>query len=345
METLLAGGIPIAILVASWFGYRAYRRRAPRPWCELLGRLALRHQHLSGLADLPRRRVPRQVDLPHGDALVRMALTDHSYSESELLVVTLSARWPVPAGPELRVLEEGLLESVLKEWGAMEDVTVGHKEFDARFVVHARDEQAMRAAFSPRAQQIMLERQPRLVRSDGTTVFLDATSYDRLPEDRFNELVELLAGLVSADLFGVGALRALPGAVYYPPSGPFESRTPPLVELEAAGTQQRVCFEPAAITELVARPVTRASIDGTVETPPWSVGVRASGELDGPAEGLPLPTGLHNHLWGVGAGTLAQQGRRVSFTWSAVETDPERLLACRELLALFARPVTRGAYR
>jgi len=334
--------LAIGVLLVSWAAHRVLRRRAPKPWCDLLSGLGQRYPHLTQLVDVGRRKAPRQVDIPHGEALVRLSLKAFGGVEVEVLTITLTARWPVPAGPELRVIAEGLLESVLKEWGAMQDVVVGQRDFDAQYVVHARDEAAMRAAWSPRARQIMVARAPRFVRSDGREISMEAEGDS--PE-AVGDLIELMAALATADLFGVSALRALPGAAYREPTGPYEARTPPRVEIEAAGTRERVRIEPAAVTEIVARPVTRASITASVEKAAWSVGVRASGELEGATEGLPLPEGIHHHLWGVGAGTLAQEGRTVSFTWSAVETDPGRLGAAVELLALFARPLPGGAYR
>lgn len=339
MEILAS--LAVAALVGGWAAHRLLRRRAPRPWCDLLVGLGRRYPHLAELVDGRRRKAPLQVDLPHGEALVRLSLRAHGGVE-DALIVTLSARWPVPAGPELRVIAEGLLESVLKEWGAMQDVIVGQRDFDEQYVVHARDEAAMRAAWSPRAREIMVARAPRFVRSDGREISTEAGGDS--PE-AVGDLVELMAELAGADLFGVSALRALPGAVYHGPTGPLEARTPPRVEIEAPGSRERVRIEPAAVIDIVARPVTRASITASEEKAAWSVGVRASGELEGATEGLPLPEGLNRHLWGVGAGTLAQEGRTVSFTWSAVETDPARLGAAVELLALFARPLSQGAYR
>jgi hypothetical protein len=104
--------------------------------------------------------------------------------------------------------------------------------FDQRFIVKCDHPEAVRQVWSQHAMRIMLRRfEQATLRSDGRDVELIVGEGLDIP-GLIDEALDLVAEIASADIFGVEALRDLPGAVYHPPSGPWNDRSVPYVTLE-----------------------------------------------------------------------------------------------------------------
>lgn len=249
------------------------------------------------------------------------------------------AQYALLLGPVFRIEPEGVLANLGKALGA-QDVELGvEPAFDQRFVVKCDHPEAVRQVWSQRARSIMLRSFPdATVRSDGRDVEL-VVKEDIDLLSRIEEALDLVAEIAGADIFGVEALRALPGAIYHPASGPWNDRSVPYVVIDEP--------VPVTITPIVVgrRAVTRAAVGDGPRDHPLKLLVRADGSLE-PADGAAqLPPGAAALLRKVGDGSLIVDGDRTSFTWLQIETAPERLMAGARLLAALAGAPAQGVYR
>ncbi len=271
-----------------------------------------------------------ECDVGDARVLVEEAMTSALAPEA-----TVSARFPVAAGPRFTVRGGRILDGVGKLFGDRQ-VAFDHGFFAEMFVVKSDEPAATRAVWSTRAVELMcLCRQGR-VESDGHKVefhhhglVLDAVLVDAA--------IDLVAELVRADIFGMGALRSLPGAIYHPPSGPWDRRTRPWVEIHAP---KRVDFAPI-MARTKARTWAGRAYD---EREAFSVRVGRDGTLDGEIPGG-LPPRQQRYLGEIGAGLLAAEEGVLTFTWPRIETSPARLMAAAKLLATFPAMHGFGVFR
>jgi hypothetical protein len=249
------------------------------------------------------------------------------------------ARYLLPRGPVFCIYADGVLASIGKALGGQDVVLGVNRVFDERFIVKCEDAQAVQRVWSPRAMGLMTRTfEKARVESDGTEVTL--ISQDPLNlAGLVSEALELVAELAGADLFGAGALRALPGGAYQPPAGPWDDRTMPYVVI---GQPVPVTIAPAILGRRV---VTRATLGDGPRELPLKILVRSDGSAE-PAESVArLPPAAASLLRRAGDGTLVVDGDGTSFTWLGVETDPERLMAGARLLAALAGSPSQGVYR
>ena len=213
------------------------------------------------------------------------------------------------------------------------------RAFDERFIVKCDDAEAVRRVWSPLAMRIMRRSFDKArIESDGAV--LELSSPD--PLDVFglvDEALDLMAEIAGADIFGLAALRALPGAAYQPPTGIWDQRTIPHVVL---ARPVPVTIGPAVLGR---RAVTRASIGDGPRERPLKILVRSDGSAE-PADSVAaLPPAAAGFLRRAGNGTLVVDGARTSFTWLDLETDHARLLAGAGLLTTLASGPGQGVYR
>jgi hypothetical protein len=93
------------------------------------------------------------------------------------------------------------------------------------------------------------------------------------------------------------------------------------------------------------RAVTRATVGDGPRAQRVEIMVHEDGAVE-PADGAAqMPPAAVALLGSLGEGTLVVDGADTSFTWRAVESDAERLLAGARLLAILAGGPALGAYR
>jgi hypothetical protein len=249
------------------------------------------------------------------------------------------ARYLLPRGPVFCIYAGGVLASLGKALGG-QNVALGvDRAFDEQFVLECEDAKAVQRILSPWAMQLMRRSFARArIQSDGAEIELVSPEPLDVP-DLVVEVLDLVAELAGADLFGAEALRALPGGAYRPPTGPWNDRTTPHVVI---GQPVPVTIAPAILGRRV---VTQATVGDGPRERPLKIIVRSDGSAE-PASGLAqIPPAAARFLRRTGNGTLVVDGARTSFTWLDVETDPERLMAGVGLLAALASGPSQGVYR
>jgi hypothetical protein len=150
-------------------------------------------------------------------------------------------------------------------------------------------------------------------------------------------VADLATRLAAADLFGLAALRALPGGTYEPSRGPWLRRSPP----------RAVVTGPAPVRvgplRLGRRVVTRAELSERPTCGPLELEVTAGLEqAPAPLSAAGLSVAA---LRAVGHGTLTVRRDATRFTWTGVETDRDRLLAGVALLRSLVRGPSLGVFR
>jgi hypothetical protein len=141
--------------------------------------------------------------------------------------------------------------------------------------------------------------------SDGRRIWVRDTT---LMGRDFDAALFIVAALARRGVNALQALRELPGAVYDPPRGPWEARTPPRVHLPG----DDVTFE------------LRARDGGGARTIAWTeIGTE-------PRVSLPPP--------------LVREDARLVYAFDAVETDATKLLAAAEMLRFAAASARAGRY-
>jgi hypothetical protein len=249
------------------------------------------------------------------------------------------AQYALLLGPIFRVSPEGVLATIGKVLGVQDAVLGVEPAFDQRFTVKCDDPEAVRQVWSQHAMRIMLRSfEKATIRSDGRDIELIVGEGLDVP-GLIDEALDLVAEIANADIFGVEALRDLPGAVYHPPSGPWNDRSVPYVVL---ARPVPVTIAPAVVGR---RAVTRAEVGDGPRDRPLKLLVRADGSREPAGGAAQLPPAATAFLRKVGDGTLIVDGARTSFTWLQIETDPERLVAGARLLAALAGAPAQGVYR
>lgn len=150
-------------------------------------------------------------------------------------------------------------------------------------------------------------------------------------------MMEVVGDLANADFCGLAALKALPDATYRPPSGSWDQRSAPAIEIEVQGTV--VSLQPVRLGD-------EDDDDVEVTTSAVAHGIRSNENLDLTIGGdsdaeLPEEASAHD----AGPGHLVCKDGTATFTWSSLETDPKRLQAGARLVAYFASPAAEGAFR
>lgn len=252
--------------------------------------------------------------------------------------MTCRARYLVPIGPAFLV-SAGSVGPLGKLVGARGVVLGVDSTFDACFLVETDEGSAVRRTWSPKAMQLMhRELRDARVRSDGREIML-VRGVIHSPAV-MNAMIDLVGELANADLFGLEALRSLPGATYHAPTGAsWDRRSTPYAIIEQPAP---VTLMPVAVR---GRVVTRATVGDGPRAQRIEIAVHEDGTAE-PAERVAqVPAAAAALLGRLGEGTLVIDGADTSFTWRTVETDAERLLAGGRLLAILAGGPALGAYR
>lgn len=252
--------------------------------------------------------------------------------ETTILGTRVRARYPVRAAPRFQVYPPHIQVGGDERLGDSYDPR--DTAFDDYFQVVAEEPKAAARVLTQPWRQHMLQwvRDARVV-SDGyiVEVFAPWATHN---DKRIVPLVDLAVGLANADIFGLSALRKVPGATYRAAAGKWQRRTVPRAEVRL----------PAAITiapmRRGRRPVTRLELQQPLELP------LKTATTSRPLPGVLADRGVSEGAWReLGDGTLKLRRRTTRFTWSNVVTDPAQLVAGIELMRTLTRGPTFGAYR
>lgn len=313
----------IAIMRVATHHDRERRQLQRQRWWQL----ARRHGESGVAGSLPEGNFTVRV----GEACVHVSLEEVQQRGQEL-GLRLCAWHALPGVPAFTLWPDPAL--LFKD---VSDVPTGiSPEFDAQFVVRSSaPPELLRAVLGPVAAPLM--RYGLSLSSDGVAVTLRASDAF-VTDEALSAGLEIVGAVATIDLCGFSALRALPEAIYEPPSGPWDHRRPPAVVL-FLGQPVTLHFESSAAGPLT---VARAPCDErATEIEAEFGGIPEGGETTTVA--LPVDA----RPWGrdIGHARLSRQHREVRLVWPGLVTEVRRLQAGAELVAALGREVPGGPYR
>ncbi|HEX2573111.1 MAG TPA: hypothetical protein VH877_26420 [Polyangia bacterium] len=317
--------VTAVIVIAQVASYRNRERRLE--WHQRWLRLASKYGEPSAPALSPEMSFTTQA----GEACVRASLAGVRLGQE--LGFRLGASHTLPGVPAFVLWPDPAL--LLKD---VSDVATGLSfDFDKQFVVRSSaPPELLRAVLGRVVEPLM--RYGFTLGSDGVMVTLGGRDAF-MAEEMFDAALEIVRAVATVDLCGFGALRALPGAIYEPPSGPWERRHPPSVVLPL-GQPVTLHFAGGA-----AGPVTvaYASCDERAPEIEVELGQMAEGEEAAPPMELPADAWALAH--DIGVARLSRRHRAVRLVWEGIVHEERRLLAGAQLVAALGREVPDGPYR
>jgi len=100
-----------------------------------------------------------KIEATHGPWTVTLDTFVVSSGKSAVIFTRMRAPYVNPDGFRFTVYRKGIFTEIGK-WLGMQDVTVGHDEFDRDFVIKGSDEQKLRRLFSNRQIRDLISAQP-----------------------------------------------------------------------------------------------------------------------------------------------------------------------------------------
>lgn len=257
---------------------------------------------------------------------VRMDVRDHGMDAD----LRARACYALPAGPEYSLASRRGVTGMLLGFGG-HDVELGDEALDRRFSLKSKTPAMARIAWTA-AAAARLHRQATVF-SDGKVVDVQISGWKH-PDDVLDNAIALAAELAAADVFGIGALAALPDAAMEYRDAPWDHPAPP-----------EACVllpDPVRIGPVIdgGPPVTRARAN-CARRDPFRIAVRdgaleiAAGNPDVALDDLVPP----------GDGTIVCWGDEIAFTWTTIITDSDDLMAGAHMVAVLARAPAEGVYR
>jgi hypothetical protein len=329
---ILGGGLAVGL---TWWEHHQKKERLA-VWRQVA--LSRRGQLLEPSGGVFSRK-PHRIEVDVGPA--RVLCDTYTDSSGSTAYTRVRAHFALPAGPVFKVYREGVLSSLGKAVGT-QDVMLGtDPAFDRIFMVKCDEPATMRYLWTSQAQQIMVRNfQACRVTSDGQVVKLVGKGawQDRRQLD---QALDLVGDLAAADLFGLKALQAVPGASYEPPQGSWDVRTAPRAVVVIQAT--RVALGPAIAPGGCVVTMARARLSRRL--PACQVELGARGEPQGAVPPGMLSADAAALLPGVGESVLRCEEQQATLSWPGVQWDPEALLAGARLLAGLGAAGQRGMYR
>lgn len=253
----------------------------------------------------------------HGDARfvtsvhgrqVKIRVYRGPYGDESGWTLQVRVATPDPGLPAFRITREGFMSAIAGAFGG-QDLLMGVPNFDYEYRVQSPEPDELRRVWTADRCQFLLDHVPgAVVRGTHEAVDLEV-GRDSFEDSTLDRAVELAVELARSEVYGVAALRALPGARYQEGSD-----CGPHVELEGPSP---IMIGPVRTS---GRVVTRAMMQGFLPVPP-------------PATAR------------LGSATLAQDGDRVSVTWPGIEQVSQRLIAAIELLRTLRLTPHDSVYR
>lgn len=262
-----------------------------------------------------------------------MRLADvRSWHEGRAKVI---ANYTLGHGPNFKLLRQGTFRTWLTSFG-YQDIQVGNHALDYALTIKGDSPDLLKEVFLADADALVRyakRRSGELPKSDGVTIEASiplTTLESERDIKHLDELVDLLAGMTSVDIGGLGALRGLPGATVSNPAAELTT-----VSVECPSTVEFLpLWTGKGFRSSCRARVTRSIAKG-----------RASCADASAVEALCGMPNLLGKLSKVASAQLAIDEEFVTLEWQEVVEDPEALTAAAELLALIAAPGSDGAYR
>jgi hypothetical protein len=260
------------------------------------------------------------IDVPFGDALVRV--------DVPLMVEAVRVRAPflLGRGPKFHVEPD-------PAFAPSADMT-----FDSAFFVRSLHVHGTRIAWTERAQELLLSFYPHArASSDGSVVFV-LVAPGRMTGNALEPACELAAELARYGERFMEPLRAVDGAVWMRPEGPFERRTYPFVRVVRGGAaidvypeRRKRALAVGARTELVR----------TIA--PFELVLAPDGITTEPPPGLLSPEALEL-VRAVAPATLASDGAHLRLALEG-DADTARLSAAATFLASISGRAKTSVFR
>jgi hypothetical protein len=248
----------------------------------------------------------------------------------------IALRWrvevPAPGVPRFSVVPEGVRSMLAKLFGAQEVELGTYPAFDHAFYVKADDEATFRRRWTSRLVHLMTTQFWNAMLAGGGRRLVLRTSTSSPDADELTVPgAELVAELAHADVLGVAALRALPGATLR------DAADGPFAAIEGPG---EIGIGPRLVKRALR---TRARAIAAWPQPVPTIEI-LDGQID-PTGQAALPAALHAVARALGTATLAASGAELSMTWPTIEEDAARLVAAIELLRGLVRAPAQGVFR
>ncbi len=271
------------------------------------------------------------MELEHRGVPVLVDTYVVSHGKSSTTYTRARASVALGAGPVFSVYREGLLASFGKALGTQDVELGGDAQFDTTFMVKCDEPDAVRRVWTLSLRGSMLRSlEHARASSDGTTVTLVVVGAEE-NTSTLGALVEVTAALAGEGLVQLADLSGLPGARYVPPSGRWDARSAPRLELDVQGVVVTLDARGSAQglrVELAAQ--------AARELPPIAAAIDASGAVTGevPRDLLPAPRALA----AIGGARLSASGAAIRLRFTPGRfPGPAPVTAAAELLAALAR--------
>ncbi len=248
----------------------------------------------------------------------------------------LRAKLLVPGKPRFDISSKPMPTTTAKI-NYLPITAMGDSDLDELFVVRTSDLELTQDLWTLRARKLLLTSfRDAQVSCNAGEVKLHVPRM--LRGDELKRALELVGELVNVNIFGLTELVDLPGAQYIAPTGPWDERSLPHVEVDGPAL---VTLGPVPTASGYA--ATQADVGEVWFPNDLELEVDEDGECDRDTEDL--PDGAALALRQVGSGLLRVRRGRASFFWDEIEVDMGRLQAGIRLLNTFCMAPQQGIYR
>lgn len=283
------------------------------------------------------------IDVPHGDALVRADVIEQTERVGKMRrtvrYTRFRAAFLLHRGPEFHVYPATFFSSIGAALG-FQDLALGvDPEFDDKFIVKTPHENGTRIAFNARAQELVRKHVVTgAITSNGSVVtFVTDALLSKQKELAVG--TEIVGELARFGERFMAPLRALDGARYVPPEGPFEARTLPFVALTRGRTE--IVLAPSRRSKRLEVSAT-ATLDRAME--PFELSIARDGVSPEPPAGLFGADAL-DLLSNVAPATLRSDGTTVHLDFHESADTPRLATGVRFLASVASGSTRAGAFR
>lgn len=229
---------------------------------------------------------PPRIEVTLDDVAIHVDLHIESTGQSQQTYTRFQCLELLDGGLDFKIYPSGFVGSLGTAMG-FEDVELGgDDEFDAQFVVRARNQEACRRAWTPTAKRLMrtsLSKATIVARKELITLQIPDALYEREPLEAG---IDVLAEVGGHGREWLAGLRSLQGAEWQAPTGPWDERTPGALRFERRGVAIHV--ESVSRSRRVS---TVLMTDSPRELPSFQLEIEADGKpKEPPPDGLFSPS-------------------------------------------------------
>lgn len=279
-----------------------------------------------------RRAFTKEVDI--GEARI---FVDHGFQwdgANNVWLTRARASYVLGVGPAFDIRPRGFFSRV---FGIELGKPSGDPCFDDFFVVRTGDVARTYEALTTRVRSLLATSfdDARLV-SDGNMVVLWREA-DFGRESDADLAIELVNEIVTYRSACMAATRAIPGSLYVPASGAWDTRRTPALYTRTPAPVRIAPLDQSGVPVMSAS----AACGRTAEE--FSLKLDGKGGVEGPV-GM-FPPSVAAAVTEVGRCAIECDTAEVTLTWPNLETDRHRLMAGAALISAFARTQSSGLYR